>query len=157
MRGELIRFTNGFALINDSYNSSPAALQAMTSLLAATPGFRRRILAAGEMRELGPSSEALHREGGEFAGKTGKVDFVIGVRGDALQVVEGAVSAGVPRSATKFFQTPQEAAQFLVEFVKPGDLLLVKGSRSVKMEKIVEALLGRFAPEDARANAGVEH
>ena len=54
MRGELIRFTNGFALINDSYNSSPAALQAMTSLLAATPGFRRRILAAGEMRELGP-------------------------------------------------------------------------------------------------------
>jgi len=157
MRGELIRFTNGFALINDSYNSSPAALQAMTSLLAATPGFRRRILAAGEMRELGPSSEALHREGGEFAGKTGKVDFVIGVRGDALQVVEGAVSAGVPRSATKFFQTPQEAAQFLVEFVKPGDLLLVKGSRSVKMERIVEALLGRFAPEDARANAGVEH
>src|SRR5271157_2323432 len=53
MRGELIRFTNGFALINDSYNSSPAALQAMTSLLAATPGFQRRILAAGEMRELG--------------------------------------------------------------------------------------------------------
>ena len=157
MRGELIRFTNGFALINDSYNSSPAALQAMISLLAATPGFRRRILAAGEMRELGPSSAALHREGGEFAGKTGKIDFVIGVQGDALQVVEGAVSAGVAKSATKFFQTPQEAAQFLVEFVKPGDLLLVKGSRSVKMERIVEALLGRFAPEDARANAGVEH
>ena len=157
MRGELIRFTNGFALINDSYNSSPAALQAMTSLLAATPGFRRRILAAGEMRELGPSAAALHREGGEFAGKTGKIDFVIGVQGDAQQVVEGAVSGGVTRSATKFFQTPQEAAQFLVEFVKPGDLLLVKGSRSVKMERIVEALLGRFAPEDARANAGVEH
>jgi UDP-N-acetylmuramoyl-tripeptide--D-alanyl-D-alanine ligase len=157
MRGELIRFTNGFALINDSYNSSPAALQAMTSLLAATPGFRRRILAAGEMRELGPSSAALHREGGEFAGRTEKIDFVIGVQGDAVQVVEGAVSAGVARSATNFFQTPQEAAQFLVEFVKPGDLLLVKGSRSVKMEKIVEALLGRFAPEDARANARVEH
>jgi UDP-N-acetylmuramoyl-tripeptide--D-alanyl-D-alanine ligase len=157
MRGELIRFTNGFALINDSYNSSPAALQAMTSLLAATPGFRRRILAAGEMRELGPSSATLHREAGEFAGKTGKIDLVIGVQGDAQQVVEGAVSAGVARSATKFFPTPQEAAQFLVEFVKPGDLLLVKGSRSVKMERIVEALLGRFAPEDARANAGVEH
>jgi UDP-N-acetylmuramoyl-tripeptide--D-alanyl-D-alanine ligase len=157
MRGELIRFTNGFALINDSYNSSPAALQAMTNLLAATPGFRRRILAAGEMRELGPSSAQLHREGGEFAAKTGKMDFVIGVQGDAAQLVEGAVAAGVRREATKFFQTPQDAAQFLVGFVQPGDLLLVKGSRGVKMERIVEALLGRFAPEDARANAGVEH
>jgi UDP-N-acetylmuramoyl-tripeptide--D-alanyl-D-alanine ligase len=157
MRGELIRFTNGFALINDSYNSSPAALQAMTNLLAATPGFRRRILAAGEMRELGPSSAQLHREGGEFAARTGKMDFVIGVQGDAAQLVEGAVAAGVRRDATKFFQTPQDAAQFLVGFVQPGDLLLVKGSRGVKMERIVEALLGRFAPEDARANAGVEH
>src|SRR5271163_2957822 len=53
MRGELLRFSNGAALINDSYNSSPAALHAMVSVLAATPNFRRRILAAGEMRELG--------------------------------------------------------------------------------------------------------
>src|SRR6266403_1918887 len=67
MRGELLRFSNGAALINDSYNSSPAALHAMTALLAATPGFQRRILAAGEMRELGPASAPLHREGGEFA------------------------------------------------------------------------------------------
>ena len=56
MRGESIRFTNGFALINDSYNSSPRRSRPMTSLLAATPGFQRRILAAGEMRELGLSS-----------------------------------------------------------------------------------------------------
>ncbi|HEV2102141.1 MAG TPA: UDP-N-acetylmuramoyl-tripeptide--D-alanyl-D-alanine ligase [Candidatus Acidoferrum sp.] len=149
MRGELIRFTNGFALINDAYNSSPAALQAMCSLLAATPGFQRRILAAGEMRELGPGSAQLHREGGEFAGRTGKIDFVVGVQGDALQIVEGAVSGGVSRDHTKFFATPENAAEFLASFVKPGDLLLVKGSRSVKMERIVEALLGRFAPVDA--------
>jgi len=157
MRGELIRFTNGFALINDSYNSSPAALQAMIGLLAATPGFQRRILAAGEMRELGLSSPQLHREGGTFAGKTGKVDLVIGVQGDAAQVVEGAIAAGVPREHTRFFGTPAQAAEFLVDFVKPGDLLLVKGSRSVKMEKIVEELLGRFAPIDAPSNAGVGH
>jgi len=157
MRGELIRFTNGFALINDSYNSSPAALHAMIGLLAATPGFQRRILAAGEMRELGPSSAALHREGGVFAAKTGKVDYVIGVQGDAAQVVEGAVATGAPRGSTKFFQTPVEAANFLVGFVQPGDLLLVKGSRSVKMERIVEALLAQFAPEDARPGAGSGH
>ncbi len=157
MRGELIRFTNGFALINDAYNSSPAALQAMSSLLAATPGFQRRILAAGEMRELGPLSAQLHREGGEFAARTGKIDFVIGVQGDALQLVEGAIAAGIPRAQTKFFGTPENAAEFLAGFVKPGDLLLVKGSRSVKMERIVEALLGRFAPVDAGRRAGADH
>ncbi|MGB2634555.1 MAG: cyanophycin synthetase, partial [Candidatus Acidiferrum sp.] len=157
MRGELIRFTNGFALINDSYNSSPAALQAMINLLGATPGYARRILAAGEMRELGPSSQKLHREAGEQAAKSGKIDFVIGVQGDAAQIVEGAVASGLPREHTKFFVTPTEAADFLADFVKSGDLLLVKGSRSVKMEKIVEALLGRFAPVDAPSLSGGGH
>jgi UDP-N-acetylmuramoyl-tripeptide--D-alanyl-D-alanine ligase len=157
MRGELVRFSNGFALINDSYNSSPAALQAMIELLAATPGFKRRILAAGEMRELGPNSPQLHRDGGAFAAKSGKIDLVIGVQGDAAQIVEGAVAAGLPRLHTKFFATPGEAAEFLADFVQPDDLLLVKGSRSVKMEKIVETLLGRLAPDDTRPSAGVEH
>src|SRR5438128_1605358 len=97
MRGELLRFSNGAALINDSYNSSPAALQAMTELLAATPNFRRRILAAGEMRELGTASQELHRAAGQFAAKTAKIDWVIGVSGDAAQIVEGPVAAGLPR------------------------------------------------------------
>src|ERR1700686_235304 len=74
MRGELLRFSNGAALINDSYNSSPAALHAMIKVLAATPNYRRRVLAAGEMRELGQTSQQLHREAGNFAAKTGKVD-----------------------------------------------------------------------------------
>jgi UDP-N-acetylmuramoyl-tripeptide--D-alanyl-D-alanine ligase len=157
MRGELILFTIGFALINDSYNSSPAALQAMINLLSATPGYQRRILAAGEMRELGPSSPKLHREAGEHAGKLGSIDYVIGVQGDAAQIVEGAIAAGITREHTKFFATPTEAADFLAQFVKPGDLLLVKGSRSVKMERIVDALLGRFAPIDAPTTVGGAH
>jgi UDP-N-acetylmuramoyl-tripeptide--D-alanyl-D-alanine ligase len=157
MRGELIRFTSGFALINDSYNSSPAALQAMINLLAATPGYRRRILTAGEMRELGPSSPKLHRETGEHAGKSGKIDFVIGVQGDAEQIVEGAVAAGLKKEQTRFFATPAEAAAFLADFVKPGDLLLVKGSRSVKMERIVQALLGQFVPIDSPPMVGGAH
>ena len=106
---------------------------------------------------MGPSSAALHREGGVFAAKTGKVDYVIGVQGDAAQVVEGAVATGLPRGSTKFFRTPVEAANFLVGFVQPGDLLLVKGSRSVKMERIVEALLAQFAPEDVRPGAESGH
>jgi UDP-N-acetylmuramoyl-tripeptide--D-alanyl-D-alanine ligase len=145
MRGELLRFSNGAALINDSYNSSPAALDAMVAVLAATPNFQRRILAAGAMRELGVASPALHREAGIFAAKTRKVDWVIGVEGDAKEIVEGAVAAGVPREQTKFFASSEEAAAFLGDFLTAGDVLLVKGSRGVQMERIVESLLARHA------------
>src|SRR5690242_8593755 len=151
MRGELLRFSNGAALINDSYNSSPAALHAMTALLAATPGFQRRILAAGEMRELGSTSGELHREAGAAAAKSGKVDWIIGVAGDAAQIIEGAVAAGFNRAKTKFFPSSEEAGTFVQKFLQPGDLLLVKGSRGVKMERIVEALIA------AHASAGARH
>jgi UDP-N-acetylmuramoyl-tripeptide--D-alanyl-D-alanine ligase len=157
MRGELLRFSNGAALINDSYNSSPAALQAMTELLAATPNFRRRILAAGEMRELGAASEHLHREAGQFAAKTGKIDWVIGVAGHAEQIVEGAVAGGLPRERAKFFATPLEAAEFLAGFLGSGDLFLVKGSRGVKMERIVETLIARHAAPGEVLGQEVRH
>jgi UDP-N-acetylmuramoyl-tripeptide--D-alanyl-D-alanine ligase len=157
MRGELLRFSNGAALINDSYNSSPAALQAMTELLAATPNFSRRILAAGEMRELGVASPGLHREAGQFAAKTGKIDWIIGVTGNAAEFVEGAVAAGLPRERAKFFATPQEAAAYLADFIVSGDLLLVKGSRGVKMEQIVEALITRHAAPGEIMGQEVRH
>jgi len=144
MRGELLKLSNGAALINDSYNSSPAALHAMIAVLAATPGYRRRILAAGEMRELGATSAELHREAGAFAAKTGNVNWVIGVAGDGAQIVEGAIAAGVPRAQTRFFASSDEAAGFLRDFVELGDLLLVKGSRGVKMESAVEAVVERY-------------
>ena len=157
MRGELLRFSNGAALINDSYNSSPAALHAMVSVLAATPNFHRRIVAAGEMRELGAASPALHREAGIFTAKTGRVDWVIGVEGDAQQIVEGAVSAGIPRAQTRFFSSSEEAAKFLEDFLTAGDALLVKGSRGVKMERIVEALLTRHSAPGEVPRQEVRH
>jgi len=157
MRGELLRFSNGAALVNDSYNSSPAALHAMIQLLSATPNYRRRILAAGEMRELGQTSPALHRAAGEFAAKTGNIDWVIGVAGDAAQIVEGAVAAGISREHTRFFASSEEAAAFVEELIAPGDLLLVKGSRGVKMERVVEALLARHAAVGEAAHQEVRH
>ena len=151
MRGELLQFSSGIGLINDSYNSSPAALEAMIKVLAATPNYSRRILAAGEMRELGASSPELHRQAGIFAAKTGKIDWIVGVEGQAKEIVEGAAAAGLPRTRTKFFASSGEAAAFLSGFLARGDLLLVKGSRGVKMERVVEALLARHAPELATA------
>jgi UDP-N-acetylmuramoyl-tripeptide--D-alanyl-D-alanine ligase len=101
------------------------------------------------MRELGRTSAELHREAGHFAArlstKAGKIDWIVGVAGDAAQIIEGAVNAGLPRANTKFFATSEEAAEFLANFVESGDVLLVKGSRGVKMERIVDALLTRYA------------
>ena len=109
------------------------------------------------MRELGTASPELHRAAGQFATKTGKVDWIVGVCGDAAQIVEGAVAAGLPRECAKFFATPQEAAEFLADFITTGDLLLVKGSRGVKMEQIVEALISRHAAAGEITGQEVRH
>ena len=155
MRGEVLRFEAGFALINDCYNSNPVALATMVDLLAATPGYCRRILAAGEMLELGPASPQFHREAGRRAAAAGSIAWIFGVQGDAVELVRGAVEAGHPEARTRFFASSDDAAKFLAGFVAPGDLLLVKGSRGVKMERIVEALEARYALGGAAAGAGL--
>ncbi len=139
-RGEVVRFENGLTVINDSYNSSPTALNTLAQLLAETSGYRRRILATGEMLELGGTSAELHRECGKFAGSLKGVDWIVGVRGDAAELVRAAVDSGHAPERAKFFESSDEAARFLAEFVAGGDLLLLKGSRGVKMEKILEAI-----------------
>jgi UDP-N-acetylmuramoyl-tripeptide--D-alanyl-D-alanine ligase len=139
-RGAVVRFAEGFTVINDTYNSSPTALHALTELLAATPGYRRKILAAGEMRELGVSSPELHRECGAAVAALKKIDWIVGVAGDAGEFVEAAVKAGHERNCSKYFTDSAEAGKFFAEFIEPGDLLLLKGSRGVKMEKILEAI-----------------
>jgi len=139
-RGQVIRYEGGFTVINDTYNSSPSALTAMTELLASTPGYRRRILAAGEMLELGNSSAELHRECGRAAAKLREVDWIFGVRGHAGEFVRAAMNAGHPAERAQYFENPEEAGEFLKKFVTKGDLLLLKGSRGVKMEKILEAI-----------------
>jgi UDP-N-acetylmuramoyl-tripeptide--D-alanyl-D-alanine ligase len=144
MRGRLLRFSEGFAVINDSYNSNPVALTAMIDLLACTPGYGRRILAAGEMLELGADSPRLHAETGGHA-IAQNLDWVIGVQGAAENLVQGAVTAGLPPDRARFFTSSADAAPFVADLLRPGDLLLVKGSRGVKMERIVEAVQARYA------------
>ena len=149
MRGRVLHYDAGFIVINDCYNSNPVALEAMVELLASTPAAGRHILAAGEMLELGASSAELHREAGRAAGATGKLDWIIGVQGDAEHFVRGAVEAGHPAARAKFYASSEEAGAFLGDLAEQGDVVLLKGSRGVKMERIVEALDSRFA----RANA----
>jgi UDP-N-acetylmuramoyl-tripeptide--D-alanyl-D-alanine ligase len=159
MRGRLLQFVAGFALINDSYNSNPVALAAMIGLLANTGDaktgiYRRRILAAGEMLELGPDSAKLHREAGRCAASR-NLDCVVAVQGNAVEIVSGAIEGGMPAPQAHFFDDSTAAAAFLADFVRPGDLLLVKGSRGVKMERIVEALHAKYPLADEEAAPSV--
>jgi UDP-N-acetylmuramoyl-tripeptide--D-alanyl-D-alanine ligase len=139
-RGEVVRFEDGFTVINDSYNSSPTALDALAELLAATPGYRRRILAAGEMLELGASAPELHRECGRHAAALKEIDWIFGVQGNAAELVRAAIEAGHPTERARFFENSGDAAGFISGFIERGDLLLLKGSRGVRMEKILEAI-----------------
>ncbi len=143
MRGELIHFAQGFSVLNDSYNSNPVALESMIRLVAHFSQYRRRALVAGEMKELGPTSPVLHRRCGESAAIAG-MEWVFGVTGDAAVLVEAAITAGLSPDRTHFFSTVEEAACFLPEWVQPGDLLLIKGSRAVHLEKVVDALKSRY-------------
>ncbi|MBN1569292.1 MAG: UDP-N-acetylmuramoyl-tripeptide--D-alanyl-D-alanine ligase [Acidobacteria bacterium] len=143
MRGRILRFKEGFTVIDDSYNSNPRALMQMIEVLCGMPSFNRRILVAGEMLELGKDSDSLHFECGSYAASHG-VDMVIGVRGSAREIVRGAQNAGMPDSQARFFADSSAAAFFVSGELRKGDLILVKGSRGVRTEKIIEGVRSRF-------------
>jgi UDP-N-acetylmuramoyl-tripeptide--D-alanyl-D-alanine ligase len=146
MRGEVVRLANGAVVIDDSYNSNPRALGEMIAALRALPGEGRRIVVAGEMLQLGTESSELHREAGRSAAEG--VDLLIGVRGDARHLVEGAREAGLADAV--FVETPEEAAERLKGALGPGDVVLVKGSRGVATDRAVAALVGALGREGTR-------
>jgi len=131
-RGEILNIA-GATVINDCYNSNPKALDSMMRALAQIPG-QRRIVVAGEMLELGPSGEAMHCEAGEHIAQYG-IDLLLGVRGLAQAMVEGAKRAGLQ---AEFVSTPEEAGEWLGREVKPGDVVLLKASRGVRLERALE-------------------
>ncbi|MGH9662772.1 MAG: UDP-N-acetylmuramoyl-tripeptide--D-alanyl-D-alanine ligase [Bryobacteraceae bacterium] len=134
MRGQRME-TRGITIWNDCYNSNPEAARSMIDVLAATPA-RRRVAVLGEMLELGRESERLHRETGRYARSRG-IDAFVGIRGAARFMVEEASGAAY------FFESPEEAGEFLRGFLREGDAVLFKGSRGVAVEKslarVVEA------------------
>jgi UDP-N-acetylmuramoyl-tripeptide--D-alanyl-D-alanine ligase len=136
-RGEVLQVGN-ITVINDCYNSNPKALEAMVDALAAMAA-RRRIVVAGEMLELGPAGEEMHRRAGQhIAGK--KIDVLLGVRGLAQAMVEGARTAG---ARAEFVAAPEEAGEWLAREGRDGDLVLLKASRGVKLEKALESWKAR--------------
>ena len=144
MRGERYQ-AHGVTILNDSYNSNPAAARSMIDVLAAERA-TRKIAVLGEMLELGRWAEALHRELGRYAAEHG-VDLLIGIHGASQLMVDEAIAAGLGKHAQMsnrtspcnrtafFFEDSEAAGEFLREFVQPGDAVLFKGSRGTRVER----------------------
>jgi UDP-N-acetylmuramoyl-tripeptide--D-alanyl-D-alanine ligase len=135
-RGEVLQLGN-ITVVNDCYNSNPKALSAMIDALAAMPA-KRRIVVAGEMLELGPAGEEMHCAAGKHAARK-KIDVVLGVRGLAQSMVEGAARAGI---RAEFVPTPEQAGEWLAREARDGDVILLKASRGVKLEKALDTWKG---------------
>ncbi len=131
-RGQVVQLGN-ITVINDCYNSNPKALEAMVDALAAMAA-KRRIVVAGEMLELGQAGEEMHRKAGEhIAGK--KIDVLLGVRGAAAAMVSAAKDAGI---RAEFVQASVDAGEWLAREARDGDVVLLKASRGVTLEKAIE-------------------
>ena len=136
-RGQVLQVGN-ITVINDCYNSNPKALQAMVDALAVMPA-KRRIVVAGEMLELGPAGEEMHWRAGQHIAEK-KIDAVLGVRGLAQFLVGGAKQSG---TQAKFVASSEEAGEWLAREARDGDVVLLKASRGVKLEKALEAWLAK--------------
>jgi len=148
-RGEVLQLGN-LTVINDCYNSNPKALDFMVDALAAMPA-KRRIVVAGEMLELGPAGEELHRRAGQHIAEK-KIDMLLGVRGLAQAMVETAQESGM---RAEFVATPEAAGEWLQRQARDGDVVLLKASRGVRLEKALESVVGRRP--SAVSEAGPKH
>ena len=141
-RGELLRLPGGITLVDDSYNSSPAALKRTLETVQAATGGARKVAVLGEMLELGAHAEPLHEECGAAAAAAG-LNLLIAVGGDpARAMADAAIAAGMPADAVIHVATSEEAAELALQRVRPGDLVLVKGSRGIGTDQVVVAAQG---------------
>jgi UDP-N-acetylmuramoyl-tripeptide--D-alanyl-D-alanine ligase len=138
-RGRQLSIGNNITLVDDSYNSSPLAARRMLELLAQVPG--RRVAVLGEMYELGELSVEAHRQVGCGAASSCDVLVAVGAA-DARTLMEAARDHGMPRTSTFLVDSAERATEVLETVLEPGDVVLLKGSRGVGLDRTVEALGG---------------
>ncbi len=135
LREEVLELDGGVTLINDCYNASPASMRAALEHLAELAGDRRRVAVLGEMAELGEEAEVFHREVGEEVARSGV----------AVLVAVGPLAEGYAAAAdgveTRSVDDAQAAADTVSELLRPGDVVLVKGSRAVGLEAVAANLM----------------
>ena len=144
-RGEVRRLSEGVTLVDDCYNASPDAVDAAIVTLGLATG-RRRVAFLGDMLELGDAGPDLHREVGGRLPR--RVDVVVGVGPLAKTLLDGARDAGFAAAGLHHFADSTQAAAASGGLVQAGDAVLVKGSRGMRMERVVEALVARLGEAD---------
>jgi UDP-N-acetylmuramoyl-tripeptide--D-alanyl-D-alanine ligase len=141
-RGRCIPAEKGFHIIDDAYNSNPAALSNAAAMLAGMTGAGRKVLVAGDMLELGREAPSLHRRAGEEIAGLG-IDILVGVGPLAARICEGALSGGMPKAHVFSLGKTDEAVPLLRAMLQRGDIVLIKGSRAVGLDAIIKALAER--------------
>lgn len=141
MRCEVFEL-RGATIINDCYSANPSAMRAAFDLLGTFDTHGKRIAVLGEMAELGDEAARLHREIGEDAVTLGRADLVIACGAFASEMIAGASAAGLHPSRAIAMTTLQQCGPFIGQTLVPGDVLLVKGSRSVQMEQVLDEIAG---------------
>lgn len=129
----------GSVLIDDSYNSSPIALEEALQVLSEVRPGGKKIVVLGDMKELGNYSKSEHRRVGVLAGKAAHTILTVG--SESLEIAQGARDSGTPADFVVSFENSTLAAEYLKEHVKAGDVVLIKGSQSMRMEKVTHTLL----------------
>jgi len=139
MRMEVVPLKGGETLINDAYNANPYSMEVALETLVEVKGKGRAIAVLGDMLELGNFEKEAHEQLGERMSELA-IDFLLALGKDAPLVVESAIRHGFPIERTRIVESHSEAISLLRQMLENGDWILVKGSRRMAMEKIVEGL-----------------
>jgi len=128
---------NGFTIIQDCYNAGPESMVAALNVLGNRSG--RRVAVLGDMLELGVCSDAEHYKIGRVAAE--KADVLLAFGSHSLRLLYGAITGGMPQNKARAFTDKEKLVQVLKQLAKPGDVLLFKGSRGMRMEEVLEKFL----------------
>ena len=139
MRMEVVSLKGGKTLINDAYNANPYSMELALETLAEVKGKGRAIAVLGDMLELGSFTREAHEQLGEKVSEL-SIDFLLALGEEAPIVVESAIRHGFPMERAKVMESYSEAVFQLRQMIQSGDWILVKGSRRMGMERIVEGL-----------------
>ncbi|MGQ9920519.1 MAG: UDP-N-acetylmuramoyl-tripeptide--D-alanyl-D-alanine ligase [Desulfobacca sp.] len=138
-RSQVVHHESGIVIYNDCYNANPGSMRMALETLAAFPRQGRIVAALGDMLELGEATAECHREIGALAARLG-VDLLVVYGQHNNFVKEGALAAGLPLQRLHDVSSHADGARIIKEFCRPGDILLVKGSRGARMEKLLQCL-----------------
>jgi UDP-N-acetylmuramoyl-tripeptide--D-alanyl-D-alanine ligase len=143
-RGAVQRLRDGIVLIDDSYNSSPSALASALQVVVADRQSAGKVAVLGEMLELGDHSTVLHEQAGRTAAASG-LRQLVAIGADGARAMAAAAHAADSDLSVEYFETSDRAAGTIASIVRPGDLVLVKGSRGIRTDRVADRIKAEFA------------